>query len=131
MRQLPIARIAYIANESSKPYNNSAIKTSDVTLVSGLSFGGSSGSPVILMPKGIGIPTSFSPHVIPKIIGIMSGHARDILLDPRIPENSSPLLSAYSGLSYYTRSTSILELLQNKNCDELSPYIHILFEEVI
>lgn len=48
----PIARQANMACSTNVPYSNGAIKTSDILLVSGLSFAGSSGS-VVIFSKGI------------------------------------------------------------------------------
>lgn len=48
-----IARVVNIASFPHESFSNPAIKTKDVTLVNGLSFGGSSGSMVILHKKGI------------------------------------------------------------------------------
>lgn len=125
-RKSPIARVAHIADDPGETFSNPEIKTGDVSLVAGLSFGGSSGSPVIFLPKGLDlqggngivVKSNYTPS---KLIGIMSGHCRDILLDPRIPREddsfslgSKSLLAPYSGLSYFTRSTSILDLLETE-----------------
>lgn len=105
---LPISRLACIASLPEMPFNNENIKTKDVTLVSGLSFGGSSGSPIICHEKHerAVLPGSFNTMLVPpKILGIMSGHWWE--------ENKTPEMFQHSGLSYYTRSTSILELIRN------------------
>jgi hypothetical protein len=134
-RKSPIARVAYLANNPMEPFSNPEIRTEDVLLVSGLSFGGSSGSPVILLPKGLDLRggrgiTVESSYIPGKLIGIMSGHCRDILLDPRIPSeddrfSSAPktLLAPYSGLSYFTRSTSILDLLETEIGVPITDYL--------
>lgn len=104
--QLPIARVTNIASWPAIPFTNNGIKTSDVTLVSGLSFSGSSGSPIIVHEKGIKVGPGLSGarHVEPKVIGIMSGHWWG---------NESPEdIFFHSGLSYFTRSSSITELLK-------------------
>lgn len=103
---LPIARLASIASDPARSFVNAAIRTTDVALVSGLSFSGSSGSPVFLHEKGIRVtaPLSGGGHVPSQVIGIMSGHLRD-----KEPEAE---LLRHSGLSYFTRSTSILELVR-------------------
>lgn len=102
---LGIARSVNIASLPSISFTHKDLRTSDVTLVSGLSFSGSSGSVVILHEKSIkpGAGLSNPAYVPPKILGIMSGHW---------PEpNTTPKMFSHSGLSYYTRSTSILSLL--------------------
>ena len=47
----PVGRLAGLASRPDIPFTNPQIGTADVTLVSGLSFRGSSGSPVILHQK--------------------------------------------------------------------------------
>ena len=104
--QFPIARTVNIASYPSIPFTHSDIKTGDVSLVSGLSFSGSSGSPIISHQKGIQVGGGLQGggFVPPKVIGIMSGHWWEDELNQRDAFN-------HSGLSYYTRSTSILELV--------------------
>jgi hypothetical protein len=102
---LPISRTVHIASWPRIPFSNSSIPTPDVTLVSGLSFSGSSGSPVLLHRKGIrlGAGLTGGGNVEPKILGIMSGHWWD--------EEPSSGMFFHSGLSYFTRTTAICELL--------------------
>ena len=103
--QIGVARVINIASNPGIPFTNESIKTSNVALASGLSFSRSSGSPVILHQKGFKVapPMQATGFFEPKLIGIMSGHwwgqedADDIFF--------------HSGLSYFTRSTSILDLL--------------------
>lgn len=104
---LAIARNIEISSLPELPITNPAIKTSDVILVSGLSFSGSSGGLVISHAKGIGGTRGLGnqPHVPPRIIGIMSGHWWE--------EGNVPEMFLHSGLSYVTRSVSILELINN------------------
>lgn len=103
---LPIIRPANISSVPHLDFKNQAIRTSDVCLVSGLSFSGSSGSPVFSRQKDVvfnhetqqlhgGIAKA-------KLIGIMSGHVWD---EPREEE-------VHSGISYFTKSTAILELIE-------------------
>ena len=103
----PISRTVHISSWPRIPFSNDAISTSDVTLVSGLSFSGSSGSPVISHQKGMSGFTSEgkggSKYVETRILGIMSGHWWD-----DEPDNG---MFHHSGLSYFTRATSIRELL--------------------
>lgn len=102
---MPIARLCTIASWPGIQFTHPGIKTANTALVSGLSFSGSSGSPLILHAKGIeiGAESNNTSYVQPKVIGIMSGH----WLEP----SSIPKLFEHSGLSYYTRSTSILGLI--------------------
>lgn len=102
---LGIARTVNIASVPDIPFTHQDIQTTDVTLVAGLSFSGSSGSVVISHEKGIkpGAELSRSDYVPPKIIGIMSGHWWD--------DQQKPGMFTHSGLSYFTRSTTILSLL--------------------
>lgn len=102
---LPVARVCNIASWPKVSFQNPGIMTSDVCLVSGLSFLGSSGSPIILHEKGIRTSGGLSGgnYVAPKILGIMSGHWWN--------EESHEDFFFHSGISYFTRSTSILELL--------------------
>jgi hypothetical protein len=102
---LPIARLGALASDPGRPFSNRAIRTDDVGLVSGLSFSGSSGSPLFLHEKGIRVGQGLSggAYVPPQVIGIMSGHMQDV-------EPGEELLN-HTGLSYFTRSTSILELI--------------------
>jgi hypothetical protein len=107
---LPISRLASIASLPEMTFNNENIKTKDVTLVSGLSFSGSSGSPIICHEKHERsvLPGAFNTMEIPpKILGIMSGHWWEL--------HEAPEMFKHSGLSYYTRSTSILELIGKLN----------------
>lgn len=102
-RNLPIGRLAGIASRPDVPFSNPQIRTADVTLVSGLSFRGSSGSPVLLHHKPappIGAPGTGS---LPIVLGIMSGHWWD--------ESIEPSIFRHSGLSYFTRGTSIHALV--------------------
>jgi len=100
---LPISRTVHIASWPRIAFTNDSIPTSDVLLVSGLSFSGSSGSPVISHQKGIAAALPGVSYVEPKILGIMSGHWWD--------EEPKEEMFHHSGLSYFTRVTSIHELL--------------------
>ncbi len=93
----PIARLASIASLPVVSFSNKSVQTSDVTLVNGLSFQGSSGSMVVSHPRDQSV---VGRNGIPaKIVGIMSGGWPG---DP---------FGAHTGMSYYTRSTAILEVL--------------------
>lgn len=105
--ELPISRTVNIASWPRIPFSNNNIPTSDVVLVSGLSFSGSSGSPVLSHEKGIKVGGGLTGggYVIPKVLGIMSGHWWN--------EEPKDRMFFHSGLSYFTRATSILELLES------------------
>lgn len=92
---LPIAREASISSLPRLPFSNPLIITSDVTLVSGHSFAGASGSPVF---HSDGRSQS-------KIVGLMSGH----LINRNHAERP-----VHGGLSYFTRSDAIRSLLCQK-----------------
>lgn len=123
-RILPIARHAIIASAPWDMFSHNAISTSDAILASGLSFGGGSGSPVFVSSRGIQINTNngvaqSADYCPQKIVGVMTGHLetinssenylKDSLTDLACHPGSE--LENHSGLSYFTRSTSILELL--------------------
>jgi hypothetical protein len=97
--RLPIVRPASIASWPAVPFSNGSIKTADTLLVAGHSFTGSSGSPVLTHGKG-----DSSTYVPARTIGIMSGH-----FDEEVEQ--TPEMFRHSGLSYLTRSTSIIALL--------------------
>jgi hypothetical protein len=91
---LPLARTACIASRPSAPFRHETIATDDALLVSGSSFGGSRGSPVWVARR------NREKRVAPRrLIGIMSGH---------VEQDGAP---GHAGVSYMTRSTSLLELL--------------------
>lgn len=93
----PIARLASISSMPGVPFTNDKVPTTDVTLVNGLSFAGSSGSLVISHARDWAV---LGRDPVPvQVVGIMSGGW-----------NADPF-GENSGMSYYTRSTSILELL--------------------
>lgn len=100
IQMLPIARIAHIANNPSMPFSNAFLKASQkIILVTGLSFSGNSGSVVIFPGTGIKeITTTNFPYRGPKCLGIMSGHLKE-------------KGSEHSGLSYFTRSSAIHDIL--------------------
>jgi hypothetical protein len=101
----PIARIASLASTPSRPFYNSKIKSADVGLVSGLSFAGSSGSPLFVHAKGqANMSVANASYQAPKLIGVMSGHWE-------LDNTTSAELFPHSGLSYYTRATSIRDVI--------------------
>lgn len=90
---LPIAREASLASLPRVPFTNKLISTTDVTLVSGHSFAGASGSPVFhFCREGA------------RVVGVMSGHL--------INENHASEV-VHGGMSYFTRSPGILALLES------------------
>jgi hypothetical protein len=110
--KLPIARQCTVASLPQIPFTNDQIKTDDVILVSGLSFSGSSGSPVFLPARGFRPGGDFNdPTWRPAMLaGIMSGHFWEETPGPS--ETPVPSMFRHTGLSYMTRSTSILKLIR-------------------
>jgi hypothetical protein len=92
----PISRPAWIASWPGTAFSNKAVKTADTLLLSGLSFSGSSGSPVVARAT--------SRDTI-RVVGVMSGHYWE-------KDSDSRSLLRHSGLSYLTRSTSIRALVE-------------------
>ncbi|MEG3879862.1 hypothetical protein QT972_21130 [Microcoleus sp. herbarium7] len=107
--KLPVARQCTVASLPQISFTNGQIKTDDIILMSGLSFSGSSGSPVFLPARGFPPGGDINdPAWRPALLaGIMSGHFWE--------ETSAPSMFHHTGLSYMTRSTSILKLLQQAN----------------
>lgn len=99
----PVGRLAGIASRADLPFTNPQIPTADVTLVSGLSFRGSSGSPVFLHYKPAGGVGQDLRSAQPMVLGIMSGHWWE--------DADEPGMFHHSGLSYFTRATAIRALL--------------------
>ncbi len=112
--QFPIARQAIIASDPF--YRHKDIKTQGTMLVSGLSFHGSSGSPVIvpflgLPPGSASLPRlsrderstrlSSARPVKPRIIGIMTGAFF-----------ANQKAFTHAGLSYFTHSAYILKMIE-------------------
>jgi hypothetical protein len=104
---LPIARNAVLASIPSQPFVNAAILTSDVLMLAGLSFAGSSGSIVINRRQGVppGGDIHDPSHVPSQIVGVMSGHFSE-------PSPEQPMPIRHGGLSYMTRSTAMLEVFE-------------------
>ena len=111
--EYPISRNCHISSDpyidfTEETYNNnvSGIKTKQTCLVAGLSFGGSSGSPIFTYEVGFNDPTgtlNYSGRYLePKLIGIMSGHWFD-------KSSSTP---HHKGISYFTKSSAILDLIK-------------------
>jgi hypothetical protein len=104
---IPIGRLVSLSSHPGVAFEHPSICTGDAGLVSGLSFSGASGSPLLSHEKrggsnGFG-EVSFDDHVAEsKIIGIMSGHL--------LAEQGG--LFDHSGLSYYTRAPSIAGLIK-------------------
>jgi Trypsin-like peptidase domain len=103
----PISRIASLASPPRRSFSNRSIATNDVGLVSGLSFAGSSGSPLFLHAKGQqNMSLNNAGYQEPKIVGIMSGHWWELDDEP------GPDMFRHTGLSYYTRATAIRDVIQ-------------------
>jgi hypothetical protein len=91
----PIVRSCSIASYPEIDYSQEdiTIPSSQTCLVEGLSFAGSSGSPVMRINEN---------RI--ELIGIMSGHFWEV---------DKP--ADHSGLSYFTKASSILNIIQNNN----------------
>lgn len=100
---LAIARTVNIASLPDGHFTNESIPTGNVVLVSGLSFSGSSGSIVVSHEKTLAKHDMPDVNVRPKVIGIMSGHWWE--------NDQAPEMFRHSGLSYFTRSSSIVSIL--------------------
>lgn len=104
---LPIVRLANIASYPRIDFTNEAIKSSHARLVTGLSFSGSSGSPILNLGGQFRTKEGFISlpgAITPKIIGIMAGHWWD-------DNKQTPEMLRHTGLSYFISSLAILELL--------------------
>jgi hypothetical protein len=113
---LPIASHAIFSSIPNRSFKNKFIKTDDIILVDGRSFKGSSGSPVFTFPRGLfigtdkGGPINSDGYCPQKIVGIMSGHLyQEGKWISDFDQKREDFLN-HSGKSYFTRSTSILEL---------------------
>lgn len=104
---LPVVRLASLSSLPQLNFVNSNIKSTHARLVAGLSFSGSSGSPVLNLGKNYKvINATFTPElVLPKLIGIMAGHWW-------YNNNEIPEMLRHTGLSYYVSSVAIWELLE-------------------
>lgn len=129
----PIARHAIVASYPSIPFKHKKILTTNIVLVSGLSFQGGSGSPVFVASRGTKIngdkgSVESSDYCPPRLIGVMTGHLQEIT--PKVDTANTSIISQdldtvhgyelerHSGLSYFTKSTSIWELFnQYKNSE--------------
>lgn len=104
---LPIVRGAEISSYPPQDFVHSSIKSSHARLVTGLSFGGSSGSPIANLGTQISTngPLVITGAVEPRVIGIMAGHWWS--------DNGAPdFIKKHTGLSYFVASTAIFELLE-------------------
>lgn len=105
--QLPIVRLANISSYPQKDFVNADIKSTHARLVTGLSFSGSSGSPIINLGTQFRTKdgyVSLPGAIIPKIIGIMAGHWWD-------DKSQIPEMLRHTGLSYFVSSIAISELV--------------------
>jgi hypothetical protein len=109
--KFPIARHAIIASPPDIPFSHDSIPTTGTVLVSGMSFHGSSGSPVVTPQMGVphGImdfqvgnqkEESFRPA---RVIGIMTG---------KFSTNEIGADFTHAGLSYFTLSSCIAWVIQ-------------------
>jgi hypothetical protein len=110
---LPIIREASISSYPGKSFFNKLLKGSHNILVSGLSFGGSSGSPIFNIGTQIAVGAGLVMQggIEAKLIGVMAGHL------PFVYNDHLPIMIKHSGLSYFVDSTAIIDLLNNKNSE--------------
>jgi hypothetical protein len=99
----PIFRVGTIASDPSKNYNTDKPKGACVAYEA-FSFGGSSGSPVFALQKGLapGAGLTFDGFRPVKFVGINAGHL-------------GGFSTAHSGLSYFYKSTAIVETFNFSN----------------
>lgn len=102
----PTSRTAFIASLPLLDFTHVDVITGRTCLVSGMSFGGNSGSPIMSHRKSFAPPDGKenAEYAPAKLIGIMSGHWWD-----EAPVNG---MFAHSGLSYFTKSTALLNLIR-------------------
>ena len=105
---LAISRTGYISSLADGYFSNQSVMTSNVVVVSGLSFAGSSGSIVVAHDKTL---TRIEPDgkredtsIYAMVVGVMSGHWWEA--------SQTPIMFEHSGLSYFTRSSSICKILE-------------------
>ena len=90
-----------IASDPEFSYSNKEAK-GDCIVYEGFSFGGNSGSPIFALPRGI---TNGSGALAPRqfyFVGINAGHFLEKGLQQR-----------HAGLSYFYKSSVILDLIDN------------------
>lgn len=110
----PLLRVGTIASDPSKNYHfgegENAIE-GDCVAYEAFSYGGSSGSPVFALQKGLqpGIGVKFEAYRPARFIGINGGH---------LPSSDS----AHSGLSYFYRSSLLFDFVctRSETTDETS-----------
>ena len=102
---LPILRTGTIASDPRFDYSYDGNDNGKVIAYEAFSFGGSSGSPVFAIEKGIivGDGLSGGGHREVMLIGINAGH---------LPIDG--VVNSHSGISYFYKSTTILELIDKE-----------------
>lgn len=119
-----IIRSGTVASDPRFSYTYDGEDKGEIILYEGFSFGGSSGSPVIAVPKIAPKDVEFSlPHLNQDrrflVVGINAGHTLDTSHIATIPQ--------HSGLSYFVKSSVIRRILdkciqkkKNNNKDEIN-----------
>lgn len=99
---LPIMRVGTIASDPRFNYSYDGDDCGDCVAYEAFSFGGSSGSPVFAIPKGIqvGKGVSGGGYREGKIVGINAGH---------LPVQGTA--NYHSGISYFYKSSIILDII--------------------
>lgn len=110
----PIARQAIIASMPAQFFKHEHVKTQAAVLTSGVSFSGSSGSPVLT--PALGIPPGSEPLAGPyrsaKVIGIMTGHFTKQEIQAEF---------YHAGLSFFTASIAIRMLIDKARENNWGP----------
>lgn len=95
----PIIRSGHIASDPKFNYSWDNEYRGQCVAYEGFSMGGSSGSPVFAPPRGLqGIPNSRHGY----LVGVNAGHVK----------HSKGFASGHSGVSFFYKSTVILEILE-------------------
>ncbi len=118
--KLPIARHAVIASVSEIDFSHEEIESKGIILVSGLSFGGGSGSPVFSSLRGLRINcdngfVESDDYCPQKLLGVMTGHLQ---LQPETEKYMTKKEKAFilhSGLSYFTNILSLIKLIKDND----------------
>jgi hypothetical protein len=100
----PILRTGTISSDPRYDYSLDSFFTGNKIAYEAFSFGGSSGSPIFAIQKGIslGLGLIGDEYREAKLIGINGGHLKD--------ENT---YRGHSGISYFFKSSIILDLIDN------------------
>lgn len=118
--KLPIARHAIIASVAEIGFSHNEINLNDIVLVSGLSFGGGSGSPVFSSQRGlkINLDRGFAEsddYCPQKLLGVMTGHLQFPKETEKFMTKKEEEFTRHSGLSYFTKFTALDNIIRKNN----------------